>query len=92
MDIHASDPVLLAGQQLDQAPPSADIMELCKVFLLNLYLRHFGHVRLFEMLQREHERHQLATNRAFALLIVCFATTWLLQTDLLHWLLNRFHL
>lgn len=86
MDIHASDPVLIAAKQFRQPTagrrlaPSADVLELCRVFLLNFYLRQFGRVRLFELLQREHERHNLATGRAFALLLACFLATWLLQT------------
>lgn len=95
MDIHASDPILVAGQQYRRPAgtsswlvgQSADIIELCRIFLLNLYLKHFGRGRLFELLQREHERHNPATGRAFVMLIVCFLITGLLQADLLaRWL------
>lgn len=69
---------------------SVDILELCRIFLLNFYLKHLGPVRLFEMLQREHERYGLATGRAFALLAGCFLFTWLLQSDFYHTLMNLF--
>lgn len=90
MDARAMDPILVAGQQHadNLERPSADIMELCRIFLMNFYLRHFGRIRLFEILQREHERHQLATNRAFLMLIMLFLATWLLQSDLCNRLLD----
>jgi hypothetical protein len=93
MDFHAADPILVAASQQQRAAinherPSADIMELCRIFLLNLYLKHLGRIRLFQMLQQEHERHQLATNRAVLALVLLFLATWLLQSDLYHWLLD----
>lgn len=75
-------------QQQHPYRPSADIMELCRIFLLNFYMKHFGRVRLFDMLQREHERRNLATNRSYALLLACFTITWLLQSNLYRFIVN----
>lgn len=88
MDANVLDPVLVAGQQHERGRPSADIMELCRVFLLELYMKHLGRVRLFDMLQREHERNQPVTGRLFALLVLFFLTTWLLQSELFHRLVD----
>lgn len=64
-----------------QPVPSADVVQLCRLFLLDFYLKRLGKTRLFELLQREHERNNLASGRAFALLLACFLLTWLLGAN-----------
>lgn len=53
MDLNATDPVLLAMQTHE----SADILELCRIFLLNVYLRRYGKIKVFTFLQRAYD-HQ----------------------------------
>lgn len=107
MDIYASDPILIAAQQLRRHPqqqqqqshqqqvvvtPNGDIMELCRIFLLNYYLKQFGRARVFQMLEREHLRNssQVANiSRACLALAACLTLTWFLQSRVYNFLARQ---
>ena len=83
MDLNASDPFLIAARQTRSQPQrgaSADVLELCRLFLLQAYLKHFGRVQTFDLLQREHESLRLNTRRSLVALLLVFLTTWFLRT------------
>jgi len=74
MDSNATDPFLFAMQHYQ----SADIIELCRIFVLDIYMKHYGKSRAFAYLERKHERGQQDTRRAIEALLLLFATTWFL--------------
>lgn len=58
MDINATDPILVALQSQE----SADILELCRIFVLNVYIKTYGKIKIFTSLQRAYEEQY---NRGF---------------------------
>lgn len=90
--LNATDPFLLALQHYD----SPDILELCHLFTLNLFMHHYGRTRTFVYLQREHESRNLNIKRSIQALWLLFGLTWLLSSPcarqlarLLHWRRRR---
>lgn len=75
---NATDPLLFASQRYD----SADIIELCMLFLQNVYLKNYGRTRLFVVLQAEHERHHLNARFSIRLLAILLTITWFLQSPI----------
>lgn len=51
MDLNATDTVLLALQ----AHQSADILELFRIFILDVYLKNYGKTKIFTFLQRAYD-------------------------------------
>lgn len=78
MDMNSSDPILIAASQSTNSDKSADIIEVCRVFLLDFYLKHYGRVHAFDLLQREQLR--LDASLSILLLIILFALTSILQS------------
>lgn len=58
MNINATDPILVALQSQE----SADILELCRIFVLNVYIKTYGKIKIFTSLQRAYEEQY---NRGF---------------------------
>lgn len=78
MDGNTTDPLLLALQNYE----SADLIELCRLYVQNIYLKHYGRTRAFLLLQMEHERYNLDAQRSIKLLLILFALTWFLQSSI----------
>lgn len=78
MDNNATDPLLFALQRHE----SADVIELCRIFMLDIYLRYYGRIKIFRMLQFEYERKMWDAKRSVQILIVFFAFTWFLRSSL----------
>lgn len=58
MDMNATDPISIALQSQE----SADILELCRIFVLNVYMKTYGKIKVFTFLQRSYEEQY---NRGF---------------------------
>lgn len=93
-DLNGADPILIAansqrrtgarGPQHQTAYGSSDVLELCRIYLLDFYLKHFGKLRAFEWLQEEHERLKLNLRRSILFLLLLLALTKLLQSSAYH--------
>lgn len=78
MDSNATDPFMFAMQRHE----SSDVIELCRLFMLDIYMRYYGRIRIFRMLQFEYERKMGHSKRALQVLVLFFAFTWFLRSSL----------
>lgn len=78
MDNNATDPLLFAMQPYE----SADILELCRIFILDVYLKHYGKSKAFVLLQHEYEFKNLSLKLPVQLLLILFTLTWFLNSSL----------
>lgn len=67
---------------------SADVLELCRLFLLDTYLKHFGKNQAFKLLASEHQSTRLNLKGSILVLMSVFALTWVLQSRASQWLVN----
>lgn len=75
---NATEPLLLMSRHYE----SADILELCRLFMQNVYLKHYGRARLFAVLQTEYESQNLNALRSVRMLVTLFAITCFLQSPI----------
>lgn len=75
MDLNASDPIVIASQC-----NSSDILELCRLFIMDVYIKHIGHNKAFALMRRDYEAKFLDWYDSIRLLIFLFALTWVLKS------------
>lgn len=76
MDNNITDPYLFSLQEFE----CSHIVELCRVYLTELYRRHYGSAKLFAWLQFEHERNNLNLSLSIKVLFVLILLTWFLES------------
>lgn len=78
METNETDPIPFASI----CGHSEDLVELCKIFLLDVYMKHFGRNRGLILLNYEHDRKNPNWFYSFQLMLLLFALTWLLKSPI----------
>jgi len=88
-DLNACDPLLIARAHLGgSVAENGDILELCRIFLLQFYLSTFGRKRLFALLEAEHEQWRVPMREPLLIMVVLFSLTTILQSNSFRALVN----